>query len=108
MAEIDRARAAQFGLNASTVATNLNVSLSSSEQVSPNFWTDPASGIPYFFAGANTGAESRPDECAFEHAGFQLADEERSAGPGHAQQRRDDQARQGANQLQPDQHPAGL
>jgi multidrug efflux pump subunit AcrB len=50
MADIDRARAAQLGLNASTVATNLNVSLSSSEQVSPNFWTDPASGIPYYFA----------------------------------------------------------
>jgi multidrug efflux pump subunit AcrB len=50
MAEIDRSRAAQLGLNASTVATNLNVSLSSSEQVSPNFWTDPASGIPYYFA----------------------------------------------------------
>jgi multidrug efflux pump subunit AcrB len=49
MADIDRARAAQLGLNASTVATNLNVSLSSSEQVSPNFWTDPASGIPYYF-----------------------------------------------------------
>jgi multidrug efflux pump subunit AcrB len=50
MAEIDRARATQLGLNASTIATNLNVSLSSSEQVSPNFWTDPASGIPYYFA----------------------------------------------------------
>jgi multidrug efflux pump subunit AcrB len=50
MADIDRARAAQLGLNASTIATNLNVSLSSSEQVSPNFWTDPASGIPYYFA----------------------------------------------------------
>src|ERR1700726_1565285 len=50
MADIDRARAAQLGLNASTVATNLNVSLSSSEQVSPNFWTDPTSGIPYYFA----------------------------------------------------------
>src|SRR5580692_9917720 len=50
MADIDRARAAQLGLNASTVATNLNVSLSSSEQVSPNFWTGPASGIPYYFA----------------------------------------------------------
>lgn len=49
-AEIDRTRAAQLGLNASTVATNLNVSLSSSEQVSPNFWTDPASGIPYYLA----------------------------------------------------------
>jgi multidrug efflux pump subunit AcrB len=47
---IDRARAAQLGLNASTIATNINISLSSSEQVAPNFWTDPASGIPYFFA----------------------------------------------------------
>jgi multidrug efflux pump subunit AcrB len=49
-ADIDRARAAQLGLNASSVATNINVSLSSSEQVSPNFWTDPASGIPYYIA----------------------------------------------------------
>jgi multidrug efflux pump subunit AcrB len=49
-ATIDRARAAQLGLNASTVATNLNVSLSSSEQVTPNFWTDPATGIPYYLA----------------------------------------------------------
>jgi multidrug efflux pump subunit AcrB len=49
-AQIDRARAAQLGLNASTVATNINVSLSSSEQVSPNFWTDPTSGIPYYLA----------------------------------------------------------
>jgi multidrug efflux pump subunit AcrB len=49
-AQIDRTRAAQLGLNASTVATNINVSLSSSEQVSPNFWTDPSSGIPYYLA----------------------------------------------------------
>ncbi|HEX3952091.1 MAG TPA: efflux RND transporter permease subunit [Stellaceae bacterium] len=49
-AAIDRARAAQLGLNASQIATNLNISLSSSEQVSPNFWTDPKSGIPYFLA----------------------------------------------------------
>src|ERR1700756_3578540 len=49
-AQIDRTRAAQLGLNASTVATNINVSLSSSEQVSPNFWTDPKSGIPYYIA----------------------------------------------------------
>jgi multidrug efflux pump subunit AcrB len=47
-AKIDRSRAAQLGLNAITVATNLNVSLSSSEQVTPNFWTDPANGIPYY------------------------------------------------------------
>ncbi len=49
-ATIDRARAAQLGLNASTIATNINVSLSSSEQVTPNFWTDPKSGIPYYLA----------------------------------------------------------
>ena len=49
-ANIDRARAAQLGLNANTIATNVNVSLSSSEQVTPNFWTDPASGIPYYIA----------------------------------------------------------
>ena len=47
---IDRTRASQLGLTASTIANNLNVSLSSSEQVSPNFWTDPATGIPYFLA----------------------------------------------------------
>jgi multidrug efflux pump subunit AcrB len=48
--DIDRTRAAQLGLNASTVATNINVSLSSSVQVSPNFWTDLSSGIPYYLA----------------------------------------------------------
>ena len=50
MANIDRARATQLGLNAQSIATNLNISLSSSEQVTPNFWTDPASGIPYYIA----------------------------------------------------------
>src|SRR5207253_9614936 len=40
-AAIDRTRAAELGLNASQIATNLNVSLSSSEQVTHNFWTDP-------------------------------------------------------------------
>jgi multidrug efflux pump subunit AcrB len=49
-ATIDRARAAQLGLNATQIANNLNISLSSSEQVSPNFWTDPTSGIPYYLA----------------------------------------------------------
>jgi multidrug efflux pump subunit AcrB len=49
-ATIDRARAAQLGLNALNIANNLNVSLSSSEQVTPNFWTDPTSGIPYYLA----------------------------------------------------------
>jgi multidrug efflux pump subunit AcrB len=49
-AAIDRTRAAQLGLNASQIATNLNISLSSSEQVTPNFWTDLTKGIPYYLA----------------------------------------------------------
>jgi multidrug efflux pump subunit AcrB len=48
MATIDRARALQFGLSLQSIANNINVSLSSSEQVTPNFWTDPTSGIPYY------------------------------------------------------------
>jgi multidrug efflux pump subunit AcrB len=47
---VDRARARQLQLNMQDVADNLNISLSSSEQVSPNFWTDPRNGIPYFMA----------------------------------------------------------
>ena len=47
-AQIDRARATQFGLTVNDIALNLNTSLSSSEQVSPNFWTDPSNGTPYY------------------------------------------------------------
>src|ERR1700683_1375958 len=50
MANINRSRALQLGLNAQAVANDLNISLSSSEQVSPNFWTDPTNGIPYYIA----------------------------------------------------------
>jgi multidrug efflux pump subunit AcrB len=50
MANIDRSRALELGLNAQAVANDLNISLSSSEQVSPNFWTDPTNGIPYYIA----------------------------------------------------------
>jgi multidrug efflux pump subunit AcrB len=49
-ATIDRARAQELGLNASIIANNINISLSSSVQVSPNFWTDPSSGVPYYLA----------------------------------------------------------
>ncbi len=49
-AEIDRARAAQQGLTANSIASALNISLSSSEQVTPNFWTDPKNGTPYYLA----------------------------------------------------------
>ncbi|MGO9049809.1 MAG: efflux RND transporter permease subunit [Xanthobacteraceae bacterium] len=49
-AQIDRARATQFGLTVNDIALNLNTSLSSSEQISPNFWTDPSNGTPYYIA----------------------------------------------------------
>ena len=48
--DVDRIRALQLGLTEQQVAQNLNTSLSSSYQVSPNFWTDPKSGIPYQLA----------------------------------------------------------
>ena len=47
---VDRTRAQQFGININSIANNVNITLSSSEQVSPNFWTDPKNGIPYYFA----------------------------------------------------------
>ena len=50
MVDIDRSRALQLGLSAQAIANDVNTSLSSSEQVAPNFWTDPAAGIPYFIA----------------------------------------------------------
>jgi multidrug efflux pump subunit AcrB len=44
---VDRQRASELGLTEQQVATDLNVSLSGSFQVSPNFWSDPVTGIPY-------------------------------------------------------------
>ncbi len=48
--QIDRARALQFGITLNDIGNNITASLSSSEQVSPNFWTDPTNGIPYYIA----------------------------------------------------------
>jgi multidrug efflux pump subunit AcrB len=44
---VDRERAAEMGLTESQIATDMNVSLSGSFQTSPNFWSDPKTGIPY-------------------------------------------------------------
>src|SRR5690349_11206571 len=48
--QIDRARALQFGTNVNDIGNNIATSLTSSETVTPNFWTDPTNGIPYFIA----------------------------------------------------------
>jgi multidrug efflux pump subunit AcrB len=50
MVNIDRSRALQLGLNAQAIANDINISLSSSQQVATNFWTDPKAGIPYYIA----------------------------------------------------------
>jgi multidrug efflux pump subunit AcrB len=50
LVDIDRARALQFGIKASDIGNNISTTFSSSEQVQPNFWTDPKNGIPYYIA----------------------------------------------------------
>ncbi|MES2438745.1 MAG: efflux RND transporter permease subunit [Verrucomicrobiota bacterium] len=44
---IDRARAATFGINAQDAANALLAALGSGGSVSPNFWSDPATGAAY-------------------------------------------------------------
>ncbi len=44
---IDREMASEIGVSTQQIANAVNVSLSGSFQVTPNFWSDPKSGIPY-------------------------------------------------------------
>lgn len=44
---VDRARAARFGLSQRDVSNDVLVSLSSNTQVTPNYWIDPATGVQY-------------------------------------------------------------
>jgi multidrug efflux pump subunit AcrB len=48
--DIDRVRAAQFGLTQQDVANSIYISLSSSSAVQPNFWLDPKMGMTYMVA----------------------------------------------------------
>jgi multidrug efflux pump subunit AcrB len=48
--DIDRSRAAEFGLTEQDVSNSLFVSLASSSQVQPNFWLDPKMGMTYLVA----------------------------------------------------------
>ncbi len=48
--DVDRTRAAQFGLTQQDVASNMFVSLASSGQVQPNWWLDPRMGMTYLVA----------------------------------------------------------
>jgi CzcA family heavy metal efflux pump len=48
--DVDRVRAAQFGLTQQDVANSMYISLASSAAVQPNFWLDPKMGITYSVA----------------------------------------------------------
>jgi multidrug efflux pump subunit AcrB len=50
LVNVDRSRVAELGLTQRDVANNVLVSLSSSAVVSPNYWSDPRSGINYLVA----------------------------------------------------------
>ncbi|MBL9038933.1 MAG: efflux RND transporter permease subunit [Archangium sp.] len=45
--EVDRARASEVGLTQRDVANNVLLAVSSSGQVSPNYWSDPKTGMSY-------------------------------------------------------------
>ena len=45
--DVDRIRAAKLGLTEASIAGDLGTSLSSSYQTTPNFWSDPNTGVPY-------------------------------------------------------------
>ena len=45
--DVDRKLASEIGLSEQQIAQTMNVSLSGSYQVQPNFWADPKTGIPY-------------------------------------------------------------
>ncbi len=44
---VDRTRASQMGLSQQSVANSLLIALSSSTQISPNYWIDPHNGVDY-------------------------------------------------------------
>ena len=108
MAHIDRSRALQLGLNAQTIATDLNTSLSSSEQVFPNFWTDPTNGIPYYIAVQTPEHSGELAQRTRQHSGVDRDFRERHADTGIVEQHRDDATRERSDQSESDQYCAGV
>jgi len=132
--QIDRARALQLGVTASEIGNNISTSLTSSETVTPNFWTDPKNGIPYYIAVqtpqylvhslndlGNTPVSILTSSPATQLVPGELGNVPTSAPvstttalpatlpvPGEAQQCGDLHPRLGAGQRQPGQHPASL
>jgi multidrug efflux pump subunit AcrB len=48
--DVDRTRANQIGLTQKDISNAMLVNLSSSFQVNPNFWVNPANGVQYYLA----------------------------------------------------------
>ena len=80
----------------------------SSVQVSPNFWTDPANGTPYYLAVQTPEYRDRLDQRPEEHAGDQVHGRQQQSGAGAAQQRRHAEARLDRDQRQPGQRAAAV
>ena len=111
MANIDRSRAPSSGSTRRPIATNLNVSLSSSEQVTPNFWTDPTIGNSLLFRRPNAGAPDYFAQRSRQYAGLHIArfgpDGHADTGAARAMWRRSSATSVPTN-AEPDQYPAGL
>ncbi len=45
--DVDRQRASELGLSIQQIADQINIAMSGSFQVSPAFWTDPKTGVPW-------------------------------------------------------------
>ena len=45
--DVDRQRASELGLSIQQIANQINIAMSGSFQVSPAFWTDPKTGVPW-------------------------------------------------------------
>jgi multidrug efflux pump subunit AcrB len=106
--KVDRQQAQELGLNEQQIATDMNVSLSGSFQVTPNFWADPKTGIPYQVWVQTP--EYRNDTLTAITNTPLLISAGTSPGPSVAAliQRRDVDARQRTDGLDPRRHSADL
>ena len=109
MVNIDRSRALELGLNAETIANDVNTSLSSSEQVYPNFLDRSGKWDSLLLHGPDARASRELAHPAGQYAGvhpdrLQWPDTSARA----PQQRGEDSPRKRSDQSEPEQHPAGL
>ena len=107
--KVDRRAGPELGLTEQQIATDMNVSLSGSFQVSPNFWSDPQTGIPYQ-VWVQTPEYRNDTLTAITNTPLLISAGTRPRAQRLAAffQRRDVEARQRADRLEPRQHAADL